>query len=78
VVGVLRVQAICDTDGVVRRPDRGVFDSRRAALMEFKFCDEEEGYRWQLRRSARLYRQLGYEVAGAYIWYVPDDRVVKA
>jgi hypothetical protein len=28
-------------------------------------------------RYKRLYRQLGYEVAGAYIWYVSEDRHVS-
>ena len=77
-VKVYNEQALFDTDGSERRPDRVVLDGRRATIIDFKFGHEEEGYRWQLRRYARLYRQMGYEVAGAFVWYVPDDKVVEA
>jgi len=73
---VYNERPLFDADGSQRRPDRVVLDGRRAVIIDFKFGHEEESYRWQLRRYARIYRQLGYEIAGAYIWYVLDDRVV--
>ena len=45
-------------------------------IVDYKFGHEEEAYRYQLRRYARLYRSLGYEVAGTWIWYVEEDRAV--
>ena len=71
-------QAIFDADGSERRPDRVVIRGRQAVIIDFKFGHEEDSYRYQLRRYARLYRQLGYEVAGAWIWYVGTDEVVSA
>ena len=75
-VRICNERTLFDADGEERRPDRVVLDGRRATIVDFKFGHEEESYRWQLRRYARLYRQLGYEVCGAFIWYVPDDKVV--
>ena len=76
-VQVRNEQAVFDTDGTERRPDRVVTDGRRATVIDFKFGHEKEFYQWQLRRYARIYRQLGYELSGAYIWYVPEDKVVS-
>ena len=45
--------------------------------MDYKFGQEKEGYRFQLKRYARLWHELGYDVIGAYVWYVEDDKTVK-
>ena len=76
-IEVRNEESIFDADGQERRPDRVVVDGKRVTVIDFKFGHEEEGYRRQLGRYARLYRQLGYEVDGAFIWYVPEDRVVR-
>ena len=75
-VQVLNEQSLFDADGSEFRPDRVVLQGRRAVIVDYKFGQEKESYRYQLRRYARLWRQLGYEVAGAYVWYVEDDRVI--
>ena len=75
-VQVLNEQSLFDADGSEFRPDRVVLQARRAVIVDYKFGQEKESYRYQLRRYARLWRQLGYEVAGAYVWYVEDDRVI--
>ena len=76
-VRVLNEQVLFDVHGEERRPDRVVVDGRRATVIDFKFGHEEASYARQVSRYKRLYRQLGYEVAGAYIWYVPEDRHVS-
>ena len=73
---VYNERALYDADGTERRPDRVVVRGRQVTVIDYKFGHEEESYRYQLRRYVRLYRSLGYEVAGAWIWYVEDDRAV--
>ena len=65
-----------DADGRVERPDRVIVRGRTATLVDYKFGVELDSYRFQLKRYARLYRDLGYEVAGSFIWYVEEDKVV--
>ncbi|MCR4859781.1 MAG: UvrD-helicase domain-containing protein [Bacteroidales bacterium] len=77
-IRICNEQTLFDADGTERRPDRVLLEGKRATIIDFKFGHEEEGYRSQLRRYARIYRRLGYEVAGAWIWYVPEDKAVSA
>ena len=65
-----------DADGKVERPDRVIVRGRTATIVDYKFGVELDSYRFQLKRYARLYRDLGYEVAGSFIWYVEEDKVV--
>ncbi|MBR5076687.1 MAG: UvrD-helicase domain-containing protein [Bacteroidales bacterium] len=76
-VRVVNEQDVFDADGKVERPDRVVVRGREAVIVDYKFGREEESYRRQLRRYARLWHELGYEVRGAYIWYVEDDKTVE-
>jgi hypothetical protein len=66
-----------DTDGKVERPDRVIVRGRTATIVDYKFGVELDSYRFQLKRYARLWHELGYEVSGAYIWYVEEDKTVK-
>ena len=65
-----------DPDGQVERPDRVILRGRKATIVDYKFGAEKDSYRYQLKRYAKLYRALGYELEGCYIWYVEDDKVV--
>jgi hypothetical protein len=76
-VKVVNEQDLFDAAGKVERPDRVVVRGREAVIVDYKFGREEESYRRQLRRYARLWHELGYEVRGAYIWYVEDDKTVE-
>ena len=62
--------------GKVERPDRVILRGRTATIVDYKFGVELDVYRHQLKRYTRLYRDLGYEVAGSFIWYVEEDKVV--
>ena len=75
-VRVYNERTLFDADGREHRPDRVVEEGRGVRIIDFKFGHEEEGYRYQLQRYARLYRALGYDVDGAWIWYVEEDRAV--
>ena len=76
-VQVVNEQDIFDATGKVERPDRVVLRGREAVIVDYKFGHEEESYRRQLRRYARLWHELGYDVRGAYIWYVEEDKTVE-
>ena len=75
---ILNEQSLIDADGQEYRPDRVILDGRRATIVDFKFGAGKEAYGRQLRRYARIWRELGYEVAGAWIWYVERDEAVSA
>ena len=76
-VQVVNEQDVFDAGGRVERPDRVVLRGGEAVIVDYKFGQEEEGYRRQVRRYARLWHELGYEIRGSYIWYVEDDKTVE-
>lgn len=76
-VEVLNEQTIFDALGRENRPDRVVVVGNEARIVDFKFGREDEKYLRQLQRYASLYRQMGYVVRSADIWYVEDDKTVK-
>jgi ATP-dependent exoDNAse (exonuclease V) beta subunit len=77
-VSILNEQSLFDTDGEEYRPDRVILRGRRAVIVDYKFGQEKESYRYQLRRYARLWHELGYEIDGAYVWYVEEDKKEQA
>ena len=76
-VEVLNEQTIFDALGRENRPDRVVVVGNEARIVDFKFGREDEKYLRQLQRYASLYRQMGYVVRSADIWYVEDDKTVN-
>ncbi|MBR5724127.1 MAG: UvrD-helicase domain-containing protein [Bacteroidales bacterium] len=76
-VQVLNEQDVFTADGSVERPDRVVVRGREVTVIDFKFGAPEEGYLRQVSRYACLWHELGYEVRGAYLWYVMDDKTVE-
>lgn len=76
-VVVLNEQAIFDAFGQERRPDRVVVEGDSVRIVDFKFGKEDEKYVRQLQRYASLYRQLGYRVLSADIWYVEEGKTVN-
>ncbi|NLZ19967.1 MAG: UvrD-helicase domain-containing protein [Bacteroidales bacterium] len=74
---VLNEKSLFDSDGEEYRPDRVILRGRRAVIVDYKFGQEKESYRIQLRRYARLWHELGYEIDGAYIWYVEEDKTTE-
>ena len=65
-----------DADGSEHRPDRVILRGRQAVIVDYKFGQEKAAYCQQLRRYAKLWHELGYDVVGAYVWYVEDDKKV--
>ena len=65
-------------DGSRWRPDRVVrTPDGRITVIDYKFGAQRDSYLWQVRRYAKLYRDMGYTDVQGYVWYVPQDIVVK-
>lgn len=75
-VQVLNERPLYDADGSEHRPDRVILRGRTAEIVDFKFGREKESYGRQIHTYARLWHELGYEVKGAYLWYVEENKVV--
>ena len=73
-VRVLNERTLFDADGREYRPDRVVLRGREVTVVDFKFGGEHASYRKQVAGYARLWHELGYQVKGAYLWYVPDGK----
>ncbi len=69
--------AIFDSDGELFRPDRVVTNpDGTITVIDYKFAGHSRKYVSQVRQYADLYRQMGYEVSGAFLWFVEKDEVV--
>lgn len=68
---------IIDSYGNEYRPDHVVIDGDRVTVIDYKFGDMHPGYKAQVQRYMKLYRQMGYsEVKGA-LWFVRTDELVE-
>ena len=58
-----------------QRPDRIVMKDRRITVIDYKFGDEHDNYKGQVKNYMRLLRKLypGHKVVG-YLWYVKNGR----
>ena len=73
-VRVLNERTLFDAGGREFRPDRVILRGREVTVVDFKFGGENPSYRKQVARYAALWHELGYQVKGAYLWYVPEDK----
>ncbi len=76
-VEILNEADLFDATGRLERPDRVILRGRSATIVDYKFGAEKESYRFQLLRYARLWHELGYEIASACIWYVESGKCVE-
>lgn len=70
--------SIINEDGDFLRPDRVVTsDGGGICVIDYKFGEEKGKYLSQVRGYVNLYRKMGFDDVTGYIWYVPEDKVVK-
>ena len=75
---VLREAPILGPDGGEYRPDRVViYPDGRVDIIDYKFGEPQEGYRYQVRRYVNLYRQMGYTKVAGYLWYLETGNVAE-
>ena len=63
-------------DSGTRRPDRVIIRDGKTYLVDFKFGEESSSHLSQVRNYRKILTDMGYDVAGAYIWYVDVNRIV--
>jgi len=65
-------------DGSRWRPDRVVHTADGGiVVVDYKFGAERGSYLNQVRRYMQLYKDMGRANVSGYVWYVPEDKVVK-
>ncbi len=74
-VRILNETSLFSSEGREYRPDRVVIRPGGVIVLDFKFGAPEEKYLRQVGNYAAIYRQLGYNVLSAVIWYVEEDRM---
>lgn len=68
---VLNETPILGSKAGTLRPDRILlYPDGSAVVVDYKFGKEQEGYKYQLLRYARLLEQMGYKPVRAYLWYL--------
>ena len=73
---ILNEVSLIGTDGREMRPDRVILGADGSVtVVDYKFGRPEDTYKEQVGRYADAYRRMGYPVAGAYLWYVENDKV---
>ena len=74
-VRVLNETSLFAADGREYRPDRVIVRPEGVVVVDFKFARPEDRYLRQVGNYAAIYRQLGYNVLAAVIWYVEEDKM---
>lgn len=62
--------------GTVRRPDRVIFRDGKVTVIDFKFGNEQDIHKTQIKEYCNLLTEMGYEKPEAFIWYVEINRIV--
>lgn len=68
---------IISEDGSEHRPDKVVFNGGKVSIIDYKFGKSRPEYLEQVRGYMELYRRMGYTDVEGFVWYVPEDSVVR-
>jgi len=71
---VVNEVTLMDVDGSIHRPDRVLVSGKSVFIIDYKFGEEHEKYKWQIARYAKLYRAMGYDDVKACLWYVYENK----
>jgi len=77
VAAVYVERPVIDCDGTVYRPDRVVVSGGGVSIVDYKFGRARPEHEAQVAGYAELYRNMGFVDVAAFLWYVPESRVVK-
>lgn len=73
---VLNEATILMPDSGTRRPDRVIIRDGKTYLVDFKFGEETSSHLSQIKNYRTILSEMGYEVAGTYLWYVDVDKII--
>lgn len=75
---VLNEATVLMPDSGTRRPDRVIIREGKTYLVDFKFGEESGSHISQVRNYRKILTEMGYDVAGTYLWYVDVNRIITA
>jgi ATP-dependent exoDNAse (exonuclease V) beta subunit len=75
-VEVKNERDILTPQGKISRPDRVVFDGKKAIILDYKTGHEQEFHLRQLQDYANLLVEMGYPEVEKYLVYLEDEQVV--
>ena len=68
---------ILAADGQEYRPDRVVlYPDGSVQVIDYKFGQPEDKYKYQVLRYVNLYKKMGYKKVEGYIWYLEDNFII--
>jgi hypothetical protein len=75
---ILNEQEIIAPKGVICRPDRLMIKGRSAVVLDYKTGKPDPAHDEQVRNYARLLKDMGYTVEGAFLAYIREEPVIAA
>ena len=81
-VKVFNECAIIEKDPVTgsvteHRPDRVIIHEGKITVIDYKFGNENDKYKEQVKRYMRLLNDMHYENIEGYLWYVMRDKIIN-
>ena len=70
-----RERNILIPNGRTKRPDRVMTRSKEAVVVDYKFGEEKESYKAQIKSYLDELRNMGYTSTKGYIWYVTTGKI---
>ena len=58
-----------------KRPDRIVMVNDKVIIIDYKFGEENKGYKDQVNEYVDLIKKMGYKNVEGYLWYVEQDKI---
>ncbi|MDQ1296611.1 MAG: hypothetical protein QG611_589, partial [Bacteroidota bacterium] len=75
---VMKEKDILLPSGVTKRPDRVILTNGKVVIIDFKFGEENEHYKEQIKQYRNLLVEMGYSDIDAFLWYVDKNNIVRA
>ncbi|MCU0472399.1 MAG: UvrD-helicase domain-containing protein [Bacteroidales bacterium] len=75
---VMKETDILLPSGVTKRPDRVILMDGKAVVIDFKFGVENKHYTEQIEQYRNLLADMGYRDIDAFLWYVDNNKIVRA
>ena len=61
----------------IKRPDRVMVRGKEAVVVDYKFGQETELHKKQIRHYMEMLSKMGYDSIKGYVWYVSSGKIVR-